>query len=318
MDLRAMTHFFAKYQWLVDAGSPSKNEGIGPLFREDDLMGLRIRTNVESLIAQRNLSSNQGELSGSMERLASGSRINKAADDAAGLAISENLRAKTRGLTQAKRNANDGISLIQVAEGSLNEMSNMMIRMRELTVQAASDTIGVQERGYLQKEFEQLVAEVDRVSQNTEFNGRKLLGTEMSEKGVTVQIGYNEGEDNILNLKFSDAGQLNTDQLGLKDATIASEDREAIAGNLSKIDLGLSAISNNRATLGAISSRLGTAISNLSSSTENMMAANSRIRDVDFADETSRMTQARILSQAGLSVLTQANARPEMALALLR
>lgn len=280
-------------------------------------MGLRIRTNVESLTAQRQLSNNQNDLGASLERLSSGSRINKSADDAAGLAISENLRAKTRGLNQAKRNASDGVSMIQVTEGGLSEVSNIMIRLRELTVQAASDTLGGTERGFLDKEYQQLVQEVDRISSTTEFSGTKLLGGEQKE--MRVQVGYNGTVDDTLDLTLRDNPDgITTESLGLKDTSIAGEDRESIANNLGTIDNAISSLASSRASLGAMQSRLTIAISGISTTSENLTAANSRIRDVDFAEETAKSTQARILSQAGLSVLSQANQRPEMALALLR
>ncbi|KAB8031775.1 flagellin [Fluviispira multicolorata] len=282
-------------------------------------MGLRIRTNVESLSAQRFLSNNNSDMNSSMEKLSSGLRINKSSDDAAGLAISEGLRAKTRGLMQAKRNANDGVSLVQVAEGGLNETSNILIRMRELAVQSASDTVGPQERGFLDKEYQNLMEEIDRISETTEFNGRKLLGPQSSENGVILQVGYNGTANDILKLQLGDAPEgITSETLGLKESTLGGDDREVIAENLNKIDAGLYMVANTRATLGATQSRLNSAISNISVSTENMMAANSRIRDADFAEETAKMTQSRILSQAGLAVLSQANQRPEMALSLLR
>ena len=282
-------------------------------------MGLRIKTNVESLTAQRLLSNNNSNMNSSLEKLSSGSRINKSADDAAGLAISESLKAKTGGLMQAKRNANDGISLIQTAEGALNETTNMLVRMRELTVQAASDTVGVTERGYLNKEYQELVQEVDRISNVTEFNGRKLLGPQSDSNAISLQVGYNGTENDVLKLKLGDAADgINSDSLGLKDSSIAGEDREKIASQLEILDTGLTVIANTRASLGATQSRLNTAISNISTTTENMMSAKSRITDVDYAEETAKLTQSRILTQAGLSVLSQANQKPEMALSLLR
>lgn len=282
-------------------------------------MGLRIKTNVESLVSQRQLSNNNADLNQSLERLSSGLRINKSADDAAGLAISENLRAKTRGLNQAKRNANDGVSLIQVAEGGLNEVTNILVRMRELNVQAASDTIGNTEKSYLQKEYGQLVEEIDRIAGTTEFNGRMLFGPQTEDTAVKIQVGYNGTKDDQLSLQLGDAPEgINTEALGLKETTIDGDDREAITSNFEVIDNAFKSIANSRATLGAMQSRLNSAISNISISTENMSAANSRIRDVDFAEETAKSTQSRILSQAGLAVLTQANAKPEMALSLLR
>ncbi len=281
-------------------------------------MGLRIRTNVEALIAQRNLSNSQQDLSTNMEKLSSGSRINRSADDAAGLAISESLRAKTRGVNQAKRNANDGVSLVQVAEAGLGEMSNIMVRLRELTVQAASDTIGGTERGFLQKEYSQLTQEVDRIVKGTEFNGRQLFSPETA-AGLDIQVGYtSDAEVSTLKMKFGDGDQLDSAGLKLNDISISEGSGTEIAKNLDNIDGAISVLSRNRASLGALQSRLGSTISSLAVSAENMMTTNSRIRDVDFAEETARMTQNRILSQAGVAVLSQANAKPEMALALLR
>lgn len=282
-------------------------------------MGLRIKTNIESLTAQRFLSNNNADLSSSMEKLSSGLRINKSADDPAGLAISENLRAKTRSLIQAKRNANDGISLLQTAEGGLNETTNILIRMRELTIQSASDTIGVQERSYIDKEYQQLSKEIDRISETTEFNGHKLLSSQNSEAPLTLQIGYNGTENDILSLQFGeDSTGINTETLGLKETSIAGEDREQIASNLNTIDSSLNIISSARASLGAVQSRLNSTINNISISTENMMSANSRIRDVDFAEETAKLSQSRILTQGDLAILAQANQKPEMAISLLR
>lgn len=281
-------------------------------------MGLRIRTNVDSLTAQRALSGNNQELSQATERLASGSRINRSADDAAGLAVSESLRAKTRGLNQAKRNANDGISLIQVAEGGMSEMGNILVRMRELTVQAASDTFGEVERGFLQKEYDQLSQEIDRIGSSTEFNGRQLFSPEMNE-GLDLQIGYtSDSAVSSLKLKFGDGDLLTSEGFKLGEISISQGKGSDIVKNLDNIDKAIGTISSNRASLGAIQSRLNSAISAISVSAESMMASNSRIRDADFAEETARATQGRILSQAGISVLAQANAKPEMALALLR
>lgn len=280
-------------------------------------MGLRIRTNVESLSAQRSLTNNQNALNQSMERLSSGARINKAADDAAGLAISENLNARVRSLSQAKRNANDGISMVQVTEASLSEMTNIMVRLRELTIQGASDTLGDTERGYLQKEYTQLVDEIDRISKGTEFNGTKLLSGETAQ-GITIQVGPNGTPDDVLTLQMLDgADGINVETLGLSDLSLEG-DRETIAGNLSLLDDALTTVASSRATLGALQSRVTSTIKNIDITSENLSSANSRIRDTDFAAETASLTQARILSSAGISILTQANAKPEMALALLR
>jgi flagellin len=282
-------------------------------------MGMRIRTNVESLTAQRFMGQNNEGMSQSLERLSSGYRINKSADDAAGFAISENLRAKTRGLNQAKRNANDGISLVQVAEGSLTEVNNILVRLRELSVQAASDTLGDKEKNFLQKEYVQLVDEIDRIAQTTEFNGLALMSDEAASSDISVQVGYNGEAQDTIKLKLSDSDEgLSSESLRIRDTQLAGETRDVIAGNLGVIDDALTRVASQRASLGASQSRLTSAINNLSINTESLQAANSRIRDVDFAEETAKLTQSRILSQASLAVLSQANQRPEMALNLLR
>lgn len=289
-------------------------------------MGLRIKTNVLSINAQRNLNKSQKALGENLEKLSSGYRINKSSDDAAGLAISEGLRGKVRGLSQTIRNANDGVSMIQIAEGSMNEVSNIIIRMRELTVQAASDTVGNRERGYLNQEYTQLVDEIDRIVNTTEFNGRRLLKNDIDELVIQVGIGSGE-EDNSDTLKVDMEGmRFDSESLGFgKESEIGPNepgtegvDRESIALKLNTIDEALSHIAGQRASLGATQGRLNTAIENLQVTKENLSAANSRIRDVDFASESAKLTQNRILTQAGTSVLSQANAVPEMALSLLR
>lgn len=280
-------------------------------------MGLRIYTNVESLAAQRHLGNNSLNLSKSLERLSSGKRINRSADDAAGLAISENIRAKVRGLGQASRNANDGISLIQVAEGGFSEIGNIMIRLRELVVQASSDTIGAQERTFLDKEYQQLTQEIDRISGSTEFNSNNLLGPQ--ERDIVVQVGYNGTPNDTITLKLNDIKDgINTTSLGLAETSIGGSDITAISPIMEKIDNAIQTIAGARSTLGSVQSRLNSAISGIGTMSENMSAAGSRIADADFASETATYTQNKILSQAGLSVLAQANAKPEMALALLR
>lgn len=291
-------------------------------------MGLRIRTNVSSLVSQRFMTNNSRDQKESLERLSSGYRINKSKDDAAGLAVSESIRAKVRGLNVAKRNANDGISMIQIAEGSMNEMSDIMIRLRELTVQAASDTIGSVERGYLNREYTQLVDEVDRIVKTTEFNSLKLFQQEDKSEFV-IQVGTNgspsdANEDTIsINLE----GLLFTSedlQLGKESEVgpMAGEEegpsRTEIAEKLTNIDNAIDRLASERATLGSIQSRLGSSINNLSINVENLKTANSRIRDVDFAAETSRLAQSRVMLASTTSVLAQANQVPEMALQLLR
>lgn len=292
-------------------------------------MGMRIRTNVSSLIAQRHMEHNTADMQQSLERLSSGYRINKSSDDAAGLAITENLRGQVRGLNVAKRNANDAVSLVQVAEGSMNEMSNILIRMRELTVQSASDTLGEQERGFLNKEYVQLVDEMDRIGKSTEFNGRKMFDVNNDLSQYVIQVGTRgtKPEDNTDTITINLEGlKFNSETLGFaKGAEIgatmtgeAGPSREDIAQKLTTIDDALGRIAGERATLGAIQNRLGSALSNLSISVETQQQAMSRIKDVDFASETANLTQARIMSQSNTSVLSQANQAPELALQLLR
>lgn len=292
-------------------------------------MGMRIRTNVPSITAQRQMEKNNADMSSSLDKLSSGYRINKSADDAAGLAISENLRGQVRGLNVAKRNANDAVSLVQVAEGSMNEMTNILIRMRELTTQAASDTLGDKERGFLNKEYTQLVDEFDRIGKSTEFNGNKIFDAESEKNEFVIQVGTHgtSPEENSDTISINLAGlKFNTETLGFGKASEigpmeygeAGPSRDEIAMKLTTIDDSLSKLAAERATLGAVQNRLGSAINNIGISMESQQAAMSRIKDVDFASETSLLTQARIMTQSNTSVLTQANAAPELALQLLR
>jgi flagellin len=276
-------------------------------------MGLRINTNTGSLNAQRILWGSKLALDKSMERLASGYRINRAGDDAAGLAISENLRAQIRGLKQASRNANDGISLVQVAEGSMNEMSGILIRLRELAVQSASDTIGPVERQFLNVEYDQLVSEIDRIADSTEFNGTQLLSGVGSIMDFQVGIRNNPEIDRI---SFdSSKADANSSALGVNLTSVA--DKASAQNALTAIDSAIMSVSAMRADFGALQNRLQTTISNIQNSVENMSSANSRIRDVDVAEETSEMTRNNILLQAGTSVLAQANQHANIALTLL-
>jgi len=276
-------------------------------------MGLRINTNTASLNAQRNLRTSKTGLDKSLERLSSGYRINKAGDDAAGLAISENLKAQIRGLKQAQRNAQDGVSLIQVAEGSLNEISSIMIRLRELAVQAASDTIGPVERQFLNVEYDQLISEVDRIADGTEFNGTQLLSGTGSV--LDFQVGT-RNDPNIDRISFdASKADANAAALGVNLTSVA--DKASAQNSLSAIDSAIVSVSAMRADFGAIQNRLQSTISNLAVSVENMSAANSRIRDVDVAEETSEMTKNNILLNAGTSVLAQANQSAQVALGLL-
>ncbi len=276
-------------------------------------MGLRINTNVAALNAQRTMSQTRMALDKSLEKLASGSRINHAGDDAAGLAISENLRAQIRGMRQAKRNAQDGVSLIQVSEGGLNEISNIMIRLRELAIQAASDTIGDTERQFTDREYQALKQEIDRIANATQFNGTPLLNGKAGIFEVQVGTQNNPILDRIVyNGERSDAS---LDALKMGGESVATKQGAQLS--LSVIDDGLVRVNSIRADLGALQNRLQSTINNLAISDENLSAANSRIRDTDFAEEVSEMTRNNILMQAGVSVLGQANQSNSVAVKLL-
>jgi flagellin len=276
-------------------------------------MGLRIGTNVQSMRAQNSLARVEQSKSDSMSKLSSGSRINKAADDAAGLAISEKLKANIRGTQQATRNAGDGISLIQTAEGGLNEVSNILIRLRELSVQSASDTIGDNERKFSDLEFKQLTSEVDRIATSTQFNGKNLLSGEG--ESMDFQIGImNDAKNDRLSYKPQDSSAKASD-LGIADLGVDS--KENAQNNLEKIDVALNNVNGNRASLGALQNRLQSTISNLEVRTENLSAANSRIRDTDIASESAEMAKNSILSNSSISVLAQANQSGAAALKLL-
>ncbi len=277
-------------------------------------MGLRINTNVASLNAQRNLRGTRLGMQQSLERLSSGQRINRAGDDAAGLAISENLKAQIRGLGQAERNAEDGISLVQIAEGALGEVSNILIRLRELAVQAASDTIGATERKFLNVEFEQLTSEVDRIANSTEFNRVPLLnGT-----GAVFDIQIGTRNDPISDRLTFDASSadVNVAALGLNLASVA--DKISAQNSLSSIDQAIVSVSGIRADFGALQNKLQSTINNIATSIENLSAANSRVRDTDIASETANLTKQNILMTAGTSVLAQANSSTQSALSLIQ
>jgi flagellin len=276
-------------------------------------MGLRINTNVSSLNAQRNLGTTKLAQNKVLEQLSSGQRINRAGDDAAGLAISENLKAQIRGLGQAERNAQDGISLVQIAEGALSEVGNIMIRLRELSVQAASDTIGPTERKFLNVEFEQLMSEVDRIANSTEFNRVPLLNGTGSV--FDIQIGTrNDPLSDRLTFDASSA-DVNVAALGLNLASVS--DKISAQNSLAAIDQAIQNVSGIRADFGALQNRLQSTINNIQVSNENLSAANSRIRDTDIASATSELTRTNILMQAGTSVLAQANQSTTNAISLI-
>ncbi|MFN3454529.1 MAG: flagellin [Pseudobdellovibrio sp.] len=276
-------------------------------------MGLRIGTNVTALNAQRALWGTKTGMDRAMARLSSGSRINKASDDAAGLAISENMRAQIRGLKQANRNAQDGISMIQTAEGSLSEVGNMLIRLRELGVQAASDTIGDRERALANVEYSQLLEEIDRVAGSTEFNGTPLLSGVGGFLDFQVGVRNSQEFDRIsVNTAESDATAM---ALGIDMTNVL--DKVSAQNSLGVIDNAINSVNRLRANFGAIQNRLNTTVESLQTNLENLAAANSRIRDADIADESSELAKQSILLQAGTSVLTQANQQPQLALSLL-
>lgn len=276
-------------------------------------MGLRISTNVPSLNAQKNLSFTQRATDRSLARLSSGFRINQAADDAAGLAISENLKGQIRGLRQASRNANDGISLVQVAEGGLNEVSNMMIRLRELAVQASSDTLGDTERKFLDTEYQQLKSEIQRIAEVTQFNGRDLLnGTGGM---IDIQVGtHNDAFKDRISFNAS-AANASLEALGVVAESVAS--KEAAQTSIDAVDKAIVSVNAIRANFGAMQNRLTSTTANLAVADENLSAANSRIRDADIAAESSEMVRNNILTQAGVSTLAQANNLSQVALKLL-
>lgn len=276
-------------------------------------MGMRVSTNVASINAQRNMIGAQREIQKSFAQLSSGSRITKAADDAAGLSISEGLKSTGRSVLQASRNANDGISMVQVAEGGLNEISNIMTRLRELGIQAASDTVGDTERGFINNEVQALVQEADRISRTTEFGGTKLLDGTGDQ--FDFQIGVNNDPD--LDRISYNAGDTNAtaDSLGIGGLDFSSQDGAQEA--LSVIDEAQVKANGYRAGLGALQNRLISTTDNLGVSYENIMAANSRIRDTDLAASSAEMTRNNILLNASVATMSQANQMPQLALRLL-
>src|SRR5215831_18852325 len=274
-------------------------------------MSISVLTNVASLNAQRNLAATQASLAASVGRLSSGMRINSAADDAAGLGISETLKSQILGLAQAQRNANDGISLSQVAEGSMNQMQGIVSRMRELAVQSANGTLGSNERSYIQTEFTQLSKEIDRISKVTDFDGQKLLDGSAA-TGLTFQIGINNSSNDQIALTTSTLGST----VKITNASLSTVTNAQSA--IGTFDKAIQQLSQARANLGSVQNRMTVTVSNLAVAQENLTAANSRIRDVDVANESANLTKSQILSQAGLAVLAQANQLPQSALSLLR
>ncbi len=274
-------------------------------------MGLRINTNVASLNAQRNLVNTTNQLGRSLARLSSGLRIVRAADDAAGLAISERFRAEIRSLGQAQRNALDGVSFLQTAEGALDETSGNLVRLRELAIQAANGTLGDEERGTLNAEFQDLVSEISRVANVTEFNGKVILNN--TSTTLTFQIGSNNTSNDQISVSSVDATAAG---IGVSGLSISSA--SGAQGVLSALDSAINAVAGLRGAFGTVQNRLESAIRSLGVSIENTSAAESRIRDVDVASETAILTRNQVLQQAGIAVLAQANVSTQSALSLLR
>ena len=276
-------------------------------------MGLRINTNIQALNGQNNLNRVTESKQQVFEKLSSGQRINRAGDDAAGLAISEKLKASIRGVKQAERNASDGISMIQTAEGGLNEVSNILIRLRELSVQAASDTVGDVERNFTNLEYQHLVEEVDRIASSTQFNGTSLLNGEGDTLDFQVGI-HNDSKNDRLSYS-PQATDARADKLGIAGTSIVS--KVDAQDNLTKIDEAITGVNANRASLGALQNRLTSTITNLQVKHENLSAANSRIRDTDMAVAASELARDNILSASSTSVLANANASQNAALKLI-
>jgi flagellin len=278
-------------------------------------MALIINNNIESINAQRNLGVNSAKLQGSIARLSSGLRITKASDDAAGLGISETLRAQIRSINQAVRNSNDGISLLQVADGGAANIGNLLGRLRELASQSASGILGSNERSFLDQEFVALRSEIDRIASVTEFNGTKLLsGTgATANENLSIQIGFRSSANDTLSLSLND---LNTAALNLTSTNVSTSQSALTA--LSNIDSAISSVASARANIGSLQNRIDAAVSNLQVAGENITAAESRIRDADIAFETSQFVRNQILVSAGVSILAQANTLPQQALSLLQ
>lgn len=277
-------------------------------------MGLRIASNIASQSVQKNLRevSNKGD--SELQKLSSGKRITKSADDAAGMAISTQLEAQTRGLRQATRNANDGISLVQTAEGGLTETSNILVRLRELTIQAASDTVGDLERGLLDKEYQQLTTEIDRIAEATTFNGAQLLNGDNGKGTLDFQVGAFAGEQNKITFD-ADSTDARAAAIGVGGTSISEKD--SAKDSISSIDGAINNISTLRANLGSIQSRLASTVSNLEVQTINQDSARSMIQDVDVAESSAKLASISVVKSAGISTLAQANAIPNHALRLV-
>lgn len=277
-------------------------------------MGLRVNTNVSSLTALKALNGTKGSMDKTMAKLSSGERINRSSEDAAGLAISENLKNQMRGLKQSNRNAMDGVSLIQIAEGGLNEISNILIRLRELAIQTASDTISDRERKMVNIEYSQMLDEIDRISQTTEFNGTSLLSGENQLMDFQINTKNSPSADRItLDGSLADVGTvaLGIDMLNVLDKPSSQE-------SLATVDSAIEKVNSLRANFGAIQTRLNSTIENILQSVENTAQANSRIRDADIAEESSELAKKNLMMQTGTAVLAQSNQQNQLAMQLLK
>ena len=276
-------------------------------------MALYINTNVASLEAQSNLSKTQKDQATNFQRLSSGMRINSAADDAAGLAIKENLNAQVKSFSVAERNSNNAISMAQTAESALGQVGSILTRMRELAVQGANGDLGTTDRGYLDTEFQSLRSEITRISDSTIFNSKQLLSGAATT--ITFQVGINNTTSDRIDVSF---GGVDLAALGLAATNVTGATATNSQAAITSIDAAISTVSSRRASFGASMNRLSTTVSNLQSMRTNMSAAHSRIADVDVAEETASMARNQVLSQAAVSVLSQANQSPQLALSLLR
>lgn len=275
-------------------------------------MSLVINTNVASLNAQKNLAASQQALGTNFSKLSSGMRINSAADDAAGSAISENLQAQTRSYAVAERNTNNAVSMAQVAEAGLGQVSGILSRMRELAVQGSNGDLGSTDRDYLNTEFTALRGEIDRLAQSTKFNGKDLLSGAATD--FDFQVGINNSSADKITISF---GGVTLTNLGIDSSTVDGADATASLASIDSIDAAIGTVSTQRASYGAAMNRLNYTIANTQSIRTNLSAANSRIRDVDVAEETASMARNQVLQQAGVSILAQANQSPQMALKLI-
>ncbi len=276
-------------------------------------MALYINTNVASLDAQRNLTQTTMGLGKAMQRLSSGLRISRASDDVAGLAVAETLRSQSRSFSVAARNANDGISMIGVAEGSMQVVADNLVRMRELAEQSGSGTLVDSQRSALQTEFKNLQDEIDRIVDTTKFNGISMLSA--SGTSIDFQVGVDSGSNNVISLN---SVNVHASALGVGSSNAAVSTQAAAQAALTSLDSAISSLAQTRGTFGALENRLQTTISNIHNAMENLSSSESRIRDVDVAQETANFTRLQILQQAGMSMLAQANQQPQLALSLLR